>query len=89
MDIVGGLLRADGREAKLVIGVEGRSRFCVIAAVVPKATGRAACLVPVAALRKYGVPEKVLTDAHRTTTTIARFKIRKPRITTPPIECPT
>ncbi len=62
MDIVGGVLLADGREAKVVTGVDDHSRFCVIAAVVPKATGRAVCLALVAALRQYGVPEELLTD---------------------------
>ncbi len=62
MDIVGGVLLADGREAKVVTGVDDHSRFCVIAAVVPKATGRAVCLALVTALREYGVPEELLTD---------------------------
>ncbi|WP_423203117.1 IS481 family transposase [Krasilnikovia cinnamomea] len=62
MDIVGGVMLADGREAKVVTGVDDHSRFCVIAAVVPKATGRAVCLALVAALREYGVPDELLTD---------------------------
>nr|WP_026205838.1 IS481 family transposase [Actinoplanes globisporus] len=62
MDIVGGVLLADGREAKVVTGVDDHSRFCVIAAVVPKATGRAVCLALAAALREYGIPEELLTD---------------------------
>ena len=44
MDIVGGVLLADGTEAKVVTGVDDHSRFCVIATVVPRATGRAVCL---------------------------------------------
>jgi transposase InsO family protein len=62
MDIVGGVMLADGSEAKVVTGVDDHSRFCVIAAVVPKATGRAVCLALVVALREYGLPEEVLTD---------------------------
>ncbi|WP_373688230.1 IS481 family transposase [Actinoplanes aureus] len=62
MDIVGGILLADGSEAKVVTGVDDHSRFCVIATVVPKATGRAVCLALVAALREYGTPEELLTD---------------------------
>jgi transposase InsO family protein len=62
MDIVGGVMLADGREAKVVTGVDDHSRFCVIAAVVPKATGRAVCLALVAALREYGIPDELLTD---------------------------
>jgi hypothetical protein len=34
----------------------------VIAAVMPKATGRAVCLALVAALREYGIPDELLTD---------------------------
>ncbi|WP_446220566.1 IS481 family transposase [Micromonospora sp. IBHARD004] len=62
MDIVGGVMLANGREAKVVTGVDDHSRFCVIAAVVPRATGRAVCLALAAALREYGVPEELLTD---------------------------
>jgi len=62
MDIVGGVLLADGREVKVVTGVDDHSRFCVIAAVVSKATGRAVCLALAAALREYGVPDELLTD---------------------------
>jgi transposase InsO family protein len=53
---------ADGGEAKVVTGVDDHSRFCVIAAVVPKVTGRAVCLALIAALREYGIPEELLTD---------------------------
>jgi len=42
--------------------VDDHSRFCVIAAVVPRATGRAVCLALVEALREYGIPDEVLTD---------------------------
>ncbi|MFI6504399.1 IS481 family transposase [Nonomuraea typhae] len=62
MDIVGGLLLADGSECKVVTGVDDHSRFCVIAAVVPRASGRAVCLAFAAALRAFGVPDEVLTD---------------------------
>ena len=49
MDIVGGVWLVDPatgvlREAKVVTGVDDHSRFCVIAAVVERATGRAVCL---------------------------------------------
>jgi transposase InsO family protein len=62
IDIVGGLRLADGTECKVVTGVDDHSRFCVMACVVPRATGRAVCLAFVDALRRYGVPEEVLTD---------------------------
>lgn len=62
MDIVGGVFLADGTECKVVTGVDDHSRFCVIASVVPRATGRAVCLAFAGALREFGVPGEVLTD---------------------------
>jgi transposase InsO family protein len=62
MDIVGGVLLADGTEAKIVTGVDDHSRYCVIASVVARPTGRAVCLALVAALRRYGIPDELLTD---------------------------
>src|SRR5918998_6924705 len=62
IDIVGGVIPTDGTECKGVTGVDEPSRFCVMAAVVPRATGRAVCLAFAEALRRYGVPEEVLTD---------------------------
>ncbi|MDQ4033673.1 MAG: IS481 family transposase [Actinomycetota bacterium] len=62
IDIVGGLVLADGTECKVVTGVDDHSRFCVMAAVVVRATGRAVCLAFAEALRRYGIPEEVLTD---------------------------
>ncbi|MEU5949900.1 IS481 family transposase [Micromonospora sp. NPDC047465] len=62
MDIVGGVLLADGTEAKVVTGLDDHSRYCVIATVVRRATGRAVCAAFVAALTRLGVPSEVLTD---------------------------
>ena len=62
LDIVGGAFLADGTEAKVVTGVDDHSRYCVIASVVARATGRAVCLAFAAALRKFGVPAEVLSD---------------------------
>ncbi|MFI7681032.1 IS481 family transposase [Actinophytocola sp. NPDC049390] len=62
MDIVGGVFLTDGREVKIVTGVDDHSRFCVIAAVVARATGRAVCLAFAEGMRRFGVPEEVLTD---------------------------
>lgn len=66
LDIVGGVLIDDGHggtvEAKVVTGVDDHSRFAVIATVVLRATGRAVCLAFADALRRYGIPEEVLTD---------------------------
>jgi transposase len=62
LDIVGGAFLADGTEAKIVTGVDDHSRYCVIASVVPRATGRAVCLAFAAALQRFGVPGEVLSD---------------------------
>jgi transposase InsO family protein len=50
------------REARIVTGVDDHSRYCVIARVVERATGRAVCLAFADALARFGVPEEVLTD---------------------------
>ena len=67
IDIVGGVMIRDTRtgelrEAKVVTGVDDHSRFCVIATVTERATGRAVCLALAAALARYGVPEEILSD---------------------------
>jgi transposase InsO family protein len=62
LDIVGGIMLASGSEAKVVTGVDDHSRFCVIATVVRRATGRAVCLAFVEALQRFGIPDEVLTD---------------------------
>jgi transposase InsO family protein len=71
LDIVGGVFLADGREVKVVTGVDDHSRFCVIAHACVRATGRAVCLAFARALERFGVPEEVLTDNGRQFT--ARF----------------
>jgi transposase InsO family protein len=67
LDIVFGPMLVDVvtgevREARIVTGVDDHSRFCVLARVVERATGRAICLAFAQALERYGVPEEVLTD---------------------------
>jgi transposase InsO family protein len=62
MDIVGGIILADGSEAKVVTGVDDHSRYCVIAKVVARPTGRAVCLALAEALQRFGVPEEILSD---------------------------
>jgi hypothetical protein len=52
----------DGSELKIVTGVDDHSRFCVIAKVVRRGTARAVCWAFVEALRRYGIPDEVLTD---------------------------
>src|SRR6478609_3753807 len=67
IDIVGGIELVDVRtgeirEAKLVTGVDDHSRFCVMAAVVERATSRVVCLAFAQALTRFGVPAEVITD---------------------------
>jgi Transposase and inactivated derivatives len=62
MDLVGGVPLADGRECKMVTGIDDHSRFVVIAQVVAVPSGRAVCAAFTAAMRRYGVPFEVLTD---------------------------
>ena len=50
------------REGRIVTGVDDHSRYCVLARVVERATGRAICLAFSEALERYGAPEEVLTD---------------------------
>jgi hypothetical protein len=62
MDVTASLFLAGGRECKIMTGIDDHSRFCVIAAVVLRATARAVCLAFTAAMAEYGIPAEVLTD---------------------------
>ncbi len=62
MDVVGGVLLADGREAKVLTGIDDHSRFIVCAGLMLRATSRAVCAHFAEAMRVHGVPQEVLTD---------------------------
>ncbi|MGW0538107.1 IS481 family transposase [Streptomyces sp. NPDC003032] len=62
MDIVSGVFLADGRECKLVTGIDDHSRFLVVAEVVLRPTGRDVCSAFVASMQRFGVPTEILTD---------------------------
>ena len=62
LDLVGGVPLADGREAKMLTGIDDHSRFVVVAAVLVIPSGRAVCEAFTAAMRRYGAPFEVLTD---------------------------
>jgi transposase InsO family protein len=62
LDVMGGIWLTDGRELKVVTGIDDHSRFCVLAGLVERANARSVCQVFVAALEQYGLPEEVLTD---------------------------
>ncbi|MFI6803375.1 IS481 family transposase [Streptosporangium canum] len=62
LDVMGAVMLADGRELKLISGIDDHSRFIVIAQLVVRASGRAVCQAFATALRAFGVPDEVLTD---------------------------
>ena len=62
MDVTASLFLAGGRECKAVTGIDDHSRFCVIAAVVMRATARAVGLAFTGAMAEYGIPGEMLTD---------------------------
>jgi hypothetical protein len=62
LDLVGGIYLADGRECKMLSGIDDHSRFVVCAAVLAVPSGRAVADAFTAAMRAYGVPSEVLTD---------------------------
>ncbi|MET7356375.1 integrase core domain-containing protein [Streptomyces mirabilis] len=62
MDLVGGIYLADGRECKMLTGIDDHSRFVVIATVLAVPSGQAVADGFVRAMRTYGVPAEVLTD---------------------------
>ena len=62
MDVVGGILLADGSELKCLTGVDDHSRLCVMAGLMVRATSRAVCDHFAAAMAAHGVPQEILTD---------------------------
>jgi transposase len=74
LDVVGGVLLADGAEAKVLTGLDDHSRFCVAAGLMAKAVARAVCGHFAVALSTHGVPEEVLTDNGKVFT--GRFSTR-------------
>src|SRR5437588_6412053 len=62
LDVVGGVLLADGAQAKILTGVDDHSRYCVAAGLMTRAIARAVCGVFAESLRAHGVPDEVLTD---------------------------
>ena len=61
-DFISGVFLADGTECKVVTGIDDHSRYCVLAKVVRRATGRQVCLAFTQAMSTYGIPDEVLTD---------------------------
>lgn len=61
-DFISGVFLKSGRELKVVTGIDDHSRFCVLAKVVTRASGRQVCLAFAQALATYGIPDEVLSD---------------------------
>ena len=61
-DVEGGFHLADGTPAKALTGVDDHSRFCVSARLMHRERTSKVCEGFSLALRKYGVPDRVLTD---------------------------
>ena len=62
LDVLGRVFLAGGTELKVLTGIDDHSRFCVSARLMPRATARRVCEAFSEALRRYGLPEEVLTD---------------------------
>jgi transposase InsO family protein len=61
-DVMGRVFLTDGREIKVITGIDDHSRFCVMAKVVARATARPVCDALLEALSTHGIPEQILTD---------------------------
>ena len=61
-DVMGQVFLTDGREIKVITGIDDHSRFCVLAKVVARATARPVCDALLEALSTHGIPEQILTD---------------------------
>jgi transposase len=62
MDLVGGFPLADGSMVKALTGVDDHSRFCVSATLMPRERTRPVCDGLAGSMRRYGVPQQILTD---------------------------
>lgn len=62
MDVVGGFHLSDGTTAKALTGLDDHSRYCVSARLMHRERTSKVCEGFRTALRKYGVPDQVLTD---------------------------
>ena len=57
MDVVGGVVLADGWKASIVSGIDDHFRFVISVHVGWRATARPTCDALAKAMRAYGVPE--------------------------------
>jgi transposase len=64
MDIMAGVKLTDESDLKIITGLDDHSRFCVSALLVPRATARPVCEALALALKRYGVPDQILTACY-------------------------
>jgi transposase InsO family protein len=62
MDFMGGVKLTDGRELKIITGIDDHSRFCVSALLAYRATAKPVCEALALAMRRYGIPDQILSD---------------------------
>jgi transposase InsO family protein len=62
LDLVGGVVLEEGQGLWVLTGIDDHSRMCVSAKVVVRATAKPVCQAFAEAMRRWGVPEQVLTD---------------------------
>lgn len=77
-DVMGRIELADGTGLRMVSIIDDYSRFCVGAVLCRRATAKAVCDAFAGAMRRYGVPEEVLTDNGKVFT--GRFGRGKPEM---------
>ncbi len=77
LDVVGGFHLGDGSTAKALTGLDDHSRYCVSARLMHRERTSKVCDGFSLALRKYGVPDQVLTD---------NGKVFTGRFAQPPVE---
>jgi hypothetical protein len=62
LDVTASAFHADGREVRIVTGINDHFRYCVIAKAVMRATAGPVCHAFLDAMSIYGVLEEVLSD---------------------------
>jgi transposase InsO family protein len=74
MDVVGGVALADGRQCKILTGLDDHSRFVVCTGLMARATSRAVCSHLAQAMARHGVPQEILTEGGKVFT--GRFGLK-------------
>ena len=78
MDVVGGIVLADGTTLKALTGIDDHSRFIVCAGLMRRENARSVCGHLAESMRIHGVPEEILTDNGKVFT--GRFGRNQPEV---------